>query len=195
MIDHTKDYALKVFRKQKLVGRSEYLACKRFLNDLENNEEYYFDVEEAEKAISIANELTILEGERPQKLTTRGFQNFIIGNLHGWKRKDNDTLRFREAYIQMGRQNGKSFLSGTEANYRATFSGYMKGRIFCTATKQDQANIVWDEIEKFIISDKNLQELYTIRKHERTITSLITGTVIKSIGRDTKSADGFRTIE
>ena len=194
MIDHTKEYALKVFRKQKLVGRSEYLACKRFLDDLENNEEYYFDVEEAEKAISIANELTILEGEQPQKLTTRGFQNFIIGNLHGWKRKDNDTLRFREAYIQMGRQNGKSFLSGTEANYRATFSGYMKGRIFCTATKQDQANIVWDEIEKFIISDKNLQELYMIRKHERTITSLITGTVIKSIGRDTKSADGFRTI-
>lgn len=194
MIDRTTEYAKKVLNKEKLVGRTEYLCCKRHLDDLKNNEEYYFDVEEAEKAISVANELTILEGEQPQKLTTRGFQNFIIGNLHGWKRKDNNTLRFREAYIQMGRQNGKSFLSGTEANYRATFSGYNKGKIFCAATKQDQANIVWEEIEKFIISDKDLYELYTIRKHERTITSNITGTVIKSVGRDTKSADGFRTI-
>ena len=59
----------------------------------------------------------------------------------------------------MGRQNGKSFLSGTEINNRATFSGYQKGKIYCAATKQDQANIVWDEVEKFIIADEELDEL------------------------------------
>lgn len=193
-MDRTTEYANKVVNKEKLVGRSEYLCCKRHINDLKNNKEHYFDVDEAERAIEIANQLTVLEGEYPKKLTTRGFQNFIIGSLHGWKRKDNNNLRYREAYVQMARQNGKSFLSGTEANTRATFSNYLKGRIFCTATKQDQANIVWDEVAKFIESDKDLKELYKIKNHDRTITSLVTGTIIKAIGRDTKSADGFRTI-
>lgn len=178
-----------------LKGQTEIDCCKRHLEDLKRKDfDYIFDVKASEKAIDIANELTILEGVEPKRLKTRGFQNFIIGSLHGWRRKRSSKLRFREAYIQIGRQNGKSFLSGTEINNRATFSGYQKGRIYCAATKQDQANIVWDETEKFIVADKDLSDLYHIRHHERTITSKVTGTVVKSVGRDTKSADGFRSI-
>lgn len=195
MADRTTAYAKKVVNGEILKGRTEYLCCKRHLEDMKRkNFEYIFDVEMAERAIDIANELTILEGTEPVKLKTRGFQNFIIGSLHGWRRKYSDKLRFREAYVQMARQNGKSFLSGTEINNWATFSGYVKGRIFCAATKQDQANIVWDEVEKFILADSCLSELYRIRRHDRTITSYVTGTEIKSLGRDTKSVDGFRSI-
>lgn len=194
-MDRTTAYAKKVVAGEILKGRSEVLACQRHLDDLERKDfDYIFDVGLAEKAIDVANELTILEGTEPKKLKTRGFQDFIIGSIHGWRRKRTYKLRFREAYVQMARQNGKSFISGTMANYRASFGGYNKGRIFCTATKQDQANIVWDEVEKFILADKDLADLYRIRRHERTITSLVTGTEIKSVGRDTKSADGFRSI-
>lgn len=195
MADRTTAYAKKVVNGEILKGRTEYLCCKRHLEDMKRKDfEYIFDVEMAERAIDIANELTILEGTEPVKLKTRGFQNFILGSLHGWRRKYSDKLRFREAYVQMARQNGKSFLSGTEINNWATFSGYVKGRIFCAATKQDQANIVWDEVEKFILADSCLSELYRIRRHDRTITSYVTGTEIKSLGRDTKSVDGFRSI-
>ena len=195
MADRTTAYAKKVVAGEILKGRTEYLCCKRHLEDMKRKDfDYIFDVEMAERAIDIANELTILEGTEPVKLKTRGFQDFIIGSLHGWRRKYSDKLRFREAYVQMARQNGKSFLSGTEINNWATFSGYVKGRIFCAATKQDQANIVWDEVEKFILADSCLSELYRIRRHDRTITSYVTGTEIKSLGRDTKSVDGFRSI-
>lgn len=194
-MDRVTEYAKMVVSGKILKGQTEIDCCKRHLEDLKRKDfDYIFDVKAAEKAIDIANELTILEGVEPKKLKTRGFQNFIIGSLHGWRRKRSTKLRFREAYIQIGRQNGKSFLSGTEINNRATFSGYQKGRIYCAATKQDQANIVWDEVEKFILADKDLSDLYHIRHHERTITSKVTGTVVKSVGRDTKSADGFRSI-
>ena len=194
-MDRVTEYAKLVVSGKVLKGQAEIDCCKRHLKDLERKDfEYIWDVELSERAINIANELTILEGMEPTKLRTRGFQNFIIGSLHGWRKKRSKKLRFREAYVQMGRQNGKSFLSGTEINNRATFSGYQKGKIYCAATKQDQANIVWDEVEKFIIADEELAELYRIRRHERTITSKITGTEIKSVGRDTKSADGFRSI-
>lgn len=194
-MDRTTEYAKLVVNKKKIAGRKEYLACERHLQDLKRkNFDYKFNKEFAEKAINIINELVIGEGEEQQKLSTRGFQNFIIGSLFGWVKKKTKERRFREAYIQVGRQNGKSILSGAMANQFATFSGYKLGRIFCAATKQEQANIVWDEIAKFIRSDNDLQEMYKITEHERTIKSFVTGNVIKSLGRDTKSADGFRSI-
>lgn len=194
-MDRTTDYAKLVVAGNKLCGHSEYLACKRHLDNMsDKNFPYIFDEETAERHISLANTLTIGEGENPQKLRTRGFQDFIIGSLFGWRRRYSKERRFREAYIQMARQNGKSFLAGELCNDFATFSGYKQGRIFCTATKQEQANIVWDEIAKFIMSDVDLKELYRVQTYSRTITSEVTGTQIRAIGRDTKSADGFRSI-
>lgn len=193
-MDRTTEYAKLVLSGKRICGRSERLAAERHINDMKNkSSEWIFDVAEAERHIDIANTLTIGEGEA-HSLHTRGFQNFIIGSLFGWRRKRSDIRRFREAYVQVGRQNGKSFLAGALANDFATFGGYQYGRIFCTATKQDQANIVWDEVRKFIESDKDLAELYKIKTYDKTITSRVTGTTIKAIGRDTKSADGFRTI-
>ncbi|WP_231037615.1 terminase large subunit [Pectinatus frisingensis] len=195
MADRTTAYAKLVVSGGKIAGRSELLACRRHLDDIANKDlTYIFDKKAAEKHINIANTLTIGEGAEKKPLKTRGFQDFIIGSLFGWRKKHSKERRFREAYVQMGRQNGKSFIAGELGNDFAGFSGYQFGRIFCTATKQDQANIVWDEIDKFIESDDDLKELYKIRTHDRTITSRVTGTVIKAIGRDTKSADGFRSI-
>jgi len=194
MLDRTTEFAKLVVSGKRVVGRTEYLACKRHLDDMKRKDwEWIFDAKEAEHHIDIANELTIGEGD-PHALRTRGFQNFIIGSLFGWRKKRSRLRRFREAYVQMARQNGKSFLAGVLANDFTTFGGYQYGRVFCTATKQDQANIVWDEVAKFIESDPQLAELYKIKRYDRTITSKVTGTIIKAIGRDTKSADGFRTI-
>lgn len=196
--DRVTEYAKLIVSGKKIAGRSEILACQRHLDDLKRSKtkefDYKFDVSESERAIDIANELTIIEGDEVQPLRTYGFQEFILGSLHGWKQKKTGYLRFREAYIQMARQNGKSFLAGTEAVERGGFDTYKEGRIICAATKQDQALLVWDEVRKFIQSDEQLGQLFKVTKSENTITSLVTGTVIKAIGRDTKSMDGFRSI-
>lgn len=189
--DRTTSYAKLVISGKKVAGRKEYLACKRHLEDLKKkNFDYKFDVKEAEFAIDFANTLINKDGT---SLKTRGFQNFIIGSLHGWRKKRTKERRFREAYIQVARRNGKSFLSGEQGTFFSSYLGN-KDRIFCAATKQDQANIVWDDIRNFIESDADLLELYKIKEHDRTIRSLITNTTIRSIGRDTKSMDGFGNI-
>lgn len=189
--DRTTAYAKLVVSGKKIAGRKEFSACKRHLDDLKRKKfDYKFDVEEAEFAIDFANTLVMKNGE---PLKTRGFQEFIIGSLHGWRKKRTKERRFREAYIQVGRRNGKSFLSGMQATFFSTYLG-LKDRIFCAATKQDQANIVWDDVRNFIESDSDLTELYKVKEHDRTIKSLITDTVIKSLGRDTKSMDGFGNI-
>ena len=195
MIDRTSAYARLIVSGGKICGRSEYLACKRHLDDMARKDfEYIFDAEVAERHIKLANQLTIGEGEQSRPLKTRGFQNFIIGSLFGWRKKRSNIRRYREAYLQLARQNGKSFLAGEMCNDFASFSGYKYGRIFCAATKCDQAKIVWDEVRKLIESSPHLSELYKVKNYDNTITSLVTDSVIKAIGRDTKSADGFRSI-
>lgn len=194
-MDRTTEYAKLILSGKKICGHAEYLACKRHLDDLSRKDfDYVFDAKEAEKHINLANMLTIGEGIKKQPLKTRGFQNFILGSLFGWRKKRSKIRRFREAYIQMARKNGKSFLAGELCNDFATFSGYKYGEIYIAATKQDQANIVWREVQKFIESDKDLSELYVIKEHNNTIKSRVTDSVIKSIGRDTKSADGYKAL-
>lgn len=201
--DRTTAYAKLVVSGKRIASKAEIACCKRHLDDIKRSKKkefpYIFDVEEAEKHISIANMLVIGEGTEQKQLKTRGFQNFILGNIFGWREKGSTgkdrVRRYREAYVQMGRQNGKSFLAGVLCNDFATFSGYQYGTILCTATKQDQANIVWGEVVKFLQSDPQLGELYDRpRKYTHEITSKVTKSKIKAIGRDTKTADGFRPI-
>ncbi|MEG2787354.1 MAG: terminase TerL endonuclease subunit [Romboutsia sp.] len=196
--DRVTEYAKKVVSRKIIAGKSVIKACKRHLDDLKRSKtkefNYKWDVEKSEDALNLYNDLTILEGDEPQKLKTRGFQEFILGSLEGWVEKRTGYVRFREAYVQVARQNGKSFLSGSKAIKTSNFSSYRMGRIICAATKMDQAKIVWEEIKKFIIADEDLEAMYKITESENTILAGATGTTIKAIGRDTKSIDGFRSI-
>ena len=155
---------------------------------------YVFDAKIAERYIEIASNLTIAEGVEAKPLKLRGFQCFIIGSLFGWRKKRSNLRRFREAYAQISRQNGKSILAAVLALLESGFSGYRYGRILCAATKQEQADIVYEEIVKFISSEPDLQTRYKVTRHRHEITALNTKTVIKAISKEfEKKGDGFRS--
>jgi len=194
--DRTTQYALDVLADKIVAGDLVKAACQRHIDDMKAAEaapyRYYFDVEEAERIIDFAETLTIAEGEEEQPVTAYPFQCFILGSLNGWRTKDGHHRRFRTSYIQLGRQNGKSFLNGILAAYYGNFDKYKYGQIYCTATKKDQAMIVFNEIVKFINSDSDLSECFKIHEHNSTIDCKITHSKIKALSGDTKSIDGFR---
>lgn len=200
--DRCTQYALDVVSGKILAGEYVRLACKRHLEDLERSEEttykYYFDVKQSERIINFAEELTIAEGEGGVHVECYPFQCFILGSLNGWRKKEADLIsgthhrRFRTSYVQMGRQNGKSFINGIQCTYYGNFDTYKYGQIYCGATKQDQANIVLNEVIKFIESDAELAEWFKVKRHNNSIECLGTHSVIKALSGDTKSVDGFR---
>ena len=72
MTDHTTEYAKKIVEGRKISGHSEYLACKRHLDDMAKKDfEYIFDSETAERHIKLANTLTIGEGKETPFKDTR----------------------------------------------------------------------------------------------------------------------------
>lgn len=194
--DRCTQYALDVVAGKIIAGDYVRLACQRHLDDLEKAKaapyKYYFDIEESEKIINFGEELTIAEGAGDEKVTLYPFQCFILGSLNGWRTKEGSNRRFRTSYVQLGRQNGKSFINGILATYYGNFDGFQYGQILCTATKQDQANIVFKEIVKFINSDDELSEWFKVHEHNHTIDCLCTHSEIKALSGDTKSIDGYR---
>lgn len=196
--DRVSQFAEKNLKNKKEFGEDARLAFKRHLNDLKRAEKsdpafpYIFVPEKAEDIIELANKLTIAEGEGDQEFTCAGFQEFILGSLFGWVHKETGKRRFTDSYVQVARQQGKSVLNAILGIKCSNFDNYNYGQIYCTATKSDQARIVLNEISKFINADADLQELFDIKDYKSEITGKITNTVIRALGRDTKSIDGFR---
>lgn len=192
-MDSVTAYAELVVSGKRLAGATERACCQRHLDDLKRTDlEWRPDA--AEAIIEYGNMLHYHDendGNRLKQLCLCGFQKFILGSIFGWYR--NGIRRYNETYLQMARKNGKSFISGIIASYMSYIDTVADAQIYCTATKQQQANIVWREIAKFIRSDPDLSELYNIKDYCREIYCKKDGinSVIKALSGDVK-IDGFK---
>lgn len=197
-MDRVTEFAKANVKNKKDFGEDARLAFKRHIDDLARSKKndpnfpYRFDEEKAEDIIELANKLTIAEGEGNEQFTCAGFQEFILGSLFGWVHKETGKRRFTDSYVQVARQQGKSVLNAILGIKCCNFDNYNYGQIYCTATKADQARIVLKEIIKFINADSDLKELFDIKDYKSEITGKITSTVIRALGRDTHTIDGFR---
>nr|WP_088325717.1 terminase TerL endonuclease subunit [Bacillus cereus] len=196
-MNRVTQYALDVLEDREIAGKYVKLACQRHLDDLEKSKlapfVYYFNEEKADRLLEYAETLWIGEGEEVEPLILAEFQAFIFGSLHGWVHKETGYRRFRSSYVQVGRQNGKSMMNGVLGTYYSNFDGYNYAQVYCTATKQDQANIVLKEMIKFIETDEDLSECFKVKEYKNTIEALVTNGVVRALGRDTESIDGFRS--
>lgn len=185
-------------KNKKRFGEDARLAFKRHLDDIKRSKKnddtfpYVFDEEKAKEIIEFANKLTVSEDEGDEIFTCDDWQEFILGSLFGWVHKDTGKRRFTDSYVQIARQQGKSVLDAILGMYCGNFCGYNYAQIYCTATKSDQAKIVFNEMSKFIKADDDLNELFEIKEYKGEIDCKVTNGVVKALGRDTKSIDGFR---
>jgi len=73
----------------------------------------------------------------------------IIMPLFGWMNKDG-FRRFRRAYIEIPKKNGKSTLCAAIANYFLLADGEPGAEVYCAGTDRQQANIVFKEASSMI---------------------------------------------
>ena len=197
-MNYVKDYAEKVISGEILAGKKVILAAKRFINDLERQEdddfEYYFDNERANKVIGFMEILP--DPKTMQAYPLADFQRFIIGNMYGWWRKDdNSKRRFRKGMLSMARKNGKSILISGVALYEFLLgnSPAFSRQIFCTANDKKQANIVFTMIKKRMNSlrsrDGDTKRGIKVVRDE--IRNLDDYSYVRALSKDTGTDDGF----
>ena len=127
-------------------------AAQRHIDDLREGGQrgLVFDRDAAEHALKFFTILKHSKGEwagRPIELEP--WQQFLLWVLFGWK-KDDGTRRFRTAYIEVARKNGKSTLGAGVGLYLLAADGEPGAEIYSAATKRDQARITHLEAVRMV---------------------------------------------
>jgi len=134
-------YAEQVMSGKIVAGPHVRNQCKRHLADLKRDG-IYFDEGAADRVIDFfAEVLRLSEGQfEGIPFDLHISQAFIVGSLFGWKLPDG-TRRYRRAYIEMGKGNGKSPLAGGIGLYGMMADGEAGAQIYAAAAKKEQAMI------------------------------------------------------
>lgn len=196
--DRVTRHAHAVVSGQRVAGELHKLACRRHLQDLDrqNSAEfpYVWRPEAADEVLQYAETLTVAEGDQPRPVKLLEEQAFDIGCTFGWYRTSNNKRRFRRRYKSMGRQNGKTFENGIMGTYIAGFGGYNYGKLFTVATKKRQARLAWEDMQKFIEIDPDLNEYFVVKDYKSLIEALETHCTIEALSKEAGLDDGFRSI-
>lgn len=196
--DRATLHAERVVSGQEPSCLTHRMACERHLNEIakQGTEEFPFvwQPEKSEKILRYAEMLTIAEGAQPRPVKLHDFQCFDLGVPFGWVHAETGFRRIRRKYKSVARQNGKTFENGITGSYIANWGGYNFGKLFTAATKKRQARIAWEEIQKFITIDKDLQALFDVKDYKSLIVAKRTGCTIEALSRESGLDDGFRAI-
>jgi len=196
--DPVRAYAEAVTKGKIVAGPHVRAACARHLQDLEDGEArgLRWDAKAAARALGFFPDvLRLSEGQfegRPFELHPS--QAFVIGSLFGWKREDG-TRRFRRAYIEQGKGNGKSPLAGGIGLYGMMADQEPGAQVYAAAAKMDQARILFQDAVNMVRQSPALEERITPSGVNPVfnLADLKTGSFFRPVGRDTgKTGSGLR---
>ena len=175
-----KDYASDVISGKIVASDDVINACKRFEEDL-NRPDLVMKNEQPDQAISIMENIFVhKQGEAPDGSPLQGkplklepWQIFIIYNLLGFWYKGTKERKYKEAWIMLGRKNGKTSFVAALAFAVALIQRKSGSKIYVVAAALKQALESFDFIKyslryKKIIGEFQVKDSYVEHsiKHE-----------------------------
>jgi len=190
--DAAVKYATEVLKGRLLACKYVQQACQRFINDLQNPGPYIYNQQAAEAACEffplVLNHSKGKHSGTPFHLEP--WQQFIISNLFGWQ-DPNGLRRYRTAYIEIPRKNGKTTLAAGVAMACAVLDGEGGPEIYFAATKRDQARIGFNEASNMVRQSPILSQRLNVFTNA-IAAKAGTGT-IQPLSSDSKTLDGLNT--
>jgi phage terminase large subunit-like protein len=145
----------------------------------------------AERVIRFVEGLKVTAGPLAGKpFLLRPWQKDIIRQ---WYTTDANGLRIvRTGLLSVARKNGKSGLCAALALCHLVGPEQEpRGQIVVGATDRDQSGLIFDEIAAFIAADETLSERCNIKRHEKVIEDLESGSKFRALSSDAKKAHGL----
>jgi len=166
-------------------------ACQRHLDDLENGalRGLHFDEGAAMHAIGFFDFLHHSKGEwAGRTVELEPWQAFIVAMIFGWKRT-NGTRRFRTAYEEVARKNGKSTIGAGIGLYLFIADGEAGAEVYSAATKRDQAKITHSEATRMVKSSPGLRKRIKVFKDNLNVEG--SASKFEPLGADADTMDGL----
>lgn len=117
------------------------------------------------------------------------FQKAFLQNLFGWLEKGTNRRRYREYFFEVARKHGKSFLSACIAVYMMVADGEKGAEVYSSATKLDQAKIIYNACKNIIDQSSELRAL--VKSTREGLYFKMTRSILKPLPNESKSLDGL----
>jgi phage terminase large subunit-like protein len=154
-------------------------------------EKYFFDRDAADRVCAFFEScLTHTKGEwagKPFRLSR--WQEKHTREIFGWKRESDGLRRYREAYIEIPRKNGKSTWAAGLANYLVSMDDEPGAHVFTLANSKEQAKIVFEECRQMARSSPLLSQLVTV--HREAIVVPATVSSLRPLSSESDTKDGL----
>ena len=186
-------YVRKVCAGTIAAGRYHRLSCERHRRDVQRQGTrafpYRLDLQKVARFLAFVAELKHYKGEwAGQTITLEPHQVFRLGSMIAWVHRDTGLRRFRRAYHEIPRKNGKSLEAAIMALYITFFDGEGGADGYCAATKKDQAKIVWGDAAQLV---KSSILRVGIESFARSLFDPSTMSKLEALGSDSDSTDGL----
>lgn len=163
----------------------------RLVSEIENPGEYVFNEARAARPIEFIERFCKhSKGEwagQPVKLEL--FQKAFIAALFGFVHKDTGLRRFKETLFMVARKNGKSTMLAGIALYMLIADGEAGAEVYSTATKRDQARIIFDETHNMVRQSPELNQF--VKKRKTDLYFPLGMGKFQALGKNADTLDGL----
>ena len=173
-VEAAYQYAYNVLTGSRPAGRGEVSAVERFIYDLNKRPDLFFDEDEANFTILVANCLRHPKGEisgQPYRLL--GFNIFLLSQMFGWYYSDEarETLRglrrFTKTITFMARGNAKTCLAAVASIVNMITNENGMPTAICAASVTKQARLAFDDISTMIrTAAPSIRKRFNILRNE-----------------------------
>lgn len=115
-------------------------------------------------------------------------QRFVVRCVFGWMKPDG-TRRFQTVLMEVPRKDGKSELGGAIGTYLTVADNEPGAQVYSTATKEDQAKIVWNAAREMVRQSPDLKRFVQPRQKQLSCARL--NSFFRPLGADSDTLDGL----
>lgn len=191
-MNYIKEYYEQIDKGKVIVSNRVKKIYKKLVDDIDNNKEWAFDEDKANKPITFIEKFCKQsKGEwigKPVELQL--FQKAFIQALFGFVNSEG-VRRFKETFFLVARKNGKSTLLSGILLYMLVADGEGGAECYTVATKKDQARITFSESTNMVKQSPYLSK--HLRKRKTDIYFPLTFGKIEALASDSNSLDGLNT--
>jgi phage terminase large subunit-like protein len=189
--DPTTRYARDVVAGRIVACKFVRQAAQRHLDDLRDGGKrgLSFDRKEALRWIAYFRTQKHVDGPFVgQYIVLEPWQEFITGALAGWFR--GDVRRFRQAYIEVSKKQGKSTWVAGIVRLLTFHDGEIGAKSYCAATTREQTKNVFETASMQVLQAP--QERRRLKVHKYLISDPKRGQQLHAVGARENSLEGLR---
>ena len=174
------------------------LAVKRQADDLKNfssdQSPFYFDPVEASRICRFIELLTHTKGDLAGiHIALEPWQIFVLSTVFGWRRRIDNGRRYRRAYVEVPRGNGKSTLLSGVGLYCLVADREGGAEVYSFATTRDQAKIVFGDAKVMAERNSALRSQFGLQVLANALYVQTTNSTFQAKSAEGSTLDGLNT--